>query len=263
MASAHLSLQAIQKIFRPKRGSPVMAIQEVDLEIGENEFVSIIGPSGCGKSTLLRLAAGLEQPDAGRVLVNGRPIEGASPDRGMVFQQPALFPWLTVQQNIAFALQKSGFSEVEKSERIQSYLQIIGMESFANAYPNQLSGGMAQRVAIARALAPNPQILLMDEPFGALDAQTRLFMQELLLQVWERQRTTVLFVTHDVEEAVLLSDRVVAMSRRPGVVKAEVQVPFSRPRQALELETDPHFLEIRYELLRLVREEARKAFSMN
>ncbi len=262
MANPYLSMQRICKTFQPKRGNAVTAIEDVNLDICENEFVSIIGPSGCGKSTLLRIAAGLEMPNSGLVMVRGQQVSDPTPDRGMVFQHSTLFPWLTVQENIAFAIQKSPYSEAEKQARIQSYLSWIGMERFSGAYPNQLSGGMAQRVAIARALSPNPQILLMDEPFGALDAQTRLFMQELLLEVWEKQRTTVLFVTHDVEEAVLLSDRVVAMSARPGRVKSQIEVPFSRPRNAMELETDARFLEIRHELLSIVREEARRAFEL-
>jgi NitT/TauT family transport system ATP-binding protein len=232
----------------------VVAIRDLNLSVGENEFVSLIGPSGCGKSTFLLMAAGLDEPSAGELFFNGDPVEGPGEKRGMVFQSYTLYPWLTVAENIRFALQKSSLGANEQKSLVDEFVSLVGLKGFENAYPNQLSGGMRQRVAIARALVYRPQMLLMDEPFGALDAQTRRLMQELLLRIWESHRTTVLFVTHDIEEALLLSDRVYVMSARPGTLKTEVKVDLSRPR-FVEMETSPEFLALRRQLLGLIREE--------
>jgi NitT/TauT family transport system ATP-binding protein len=263
MANATLEMQNIWVRFFPSKHEEVVAVEDASLSVRENEFVSLIGPSGCGKSTLLRAAAGLELPTGGQILVDGQPTYRPGADRGMVFQTYTLFPWLTVRENIRFSLSKSGLKEQEKDERIQRFIRLIGLDGFENAYPNQLSGGMRQRVAIARALVYRPKILLMDEPFGALDAQTRMLMQELLLEVWEKQRTTVLFVTHDVEEAILLSDRIFVMTARPGRIKTVVDIDLPRPRSLVELESTPEFDVYKKQILELVREEARKSFAGN
>lgn len=252
--SPKLCAQAVWKIFPAGRdGDRMVAVQDFSLEIGANEFVSLVGPSGCGKSTFLQIVAGLEEASRGQVLVDGKAINGPGADRGMVFQSYTLFPWLSVADNIRFGLKKSGLPRAEQEDRVQTYLRLIGLESFAGSYPNQLSGGMRQRVAIARALVSQPQMLLMDEPFGALDAQTRLSMQELLLEVWEKNRTTVLFVTHDVEEAILLSDRIYVMTPRPGRVNAVLEVNLPRPRSLLRTEAEPEFVRLKSQVLQLIR----------
>ena len=260
METPPLSLDSIWVRFAEGKKEEIVAVENASLSVRENEFVSLVGPSGCGKSTLLRVAAGLEQPASGTVKVDGKPEDRPGADRGMVFQAYTLFPWLTVRENIAFPLKKGSLPPEEKEALIQRYLKIIGLEGFEKALPNQLSGGMRQRVAIARALVARPRILLMDEPFGALDAQTRLLMQELLLEVWESQRSTVLFVTHDVEEAILLSDRVLVMTARPGRIKAEINVALPRPRRLFELESTPEFNGYKKQLLDLVRDEAKRSF---
>ena len=248
----------IWKIFGDRRGNDIVAVQDLSLAVRDNEFVSLVGPSGCGKSTLLMMAAGLESISAGDILFGGAPITGPGADRGMVFQSYTLFPWLSVAENIRFALKKSGLGRSAQDALVRDHIQLVGLTGFERAYPNQLSGGMRQRVAIARALVYKPQMLLMDEPFGALDAQTRLQMQELLLQVWQAHRTTVLFVTHDVEEALLLSDRIYVMTARPGRIKTEIVVDLPRPRNLLETESDPRFAALRRQVLMLIREEAQR-----
>lgn len=260
MSAYGLELDSIWVKFVPTRQSEVTAVESASLYVRENEFVALVGPSGCGKSTLLRVAAGLEQPSRGEIRVDGRTVDRPGADRGMVFQTYTLFPWMTVRENIRFPLKKSKLSEAEKDELVTRYIRLIGLEKFETHYPNQLSGGMRQRVAIARALVYQPRILLMDEPFGALDAQTRLLMQELLLEVWERQRSMVLFVTHDVEEAILLADRVIVMTARPGRIKAEINVELARPRNLFDLESSPQFTAYKHQLLDLVREEAKRSF---
>jgi ABC-type nitrate/sulfonate/bicarbonate transport system ATPase subunit len=236
----------------------VLAIDQVDLKIRNKEFATILGPSGCGKSTLLRIVAGLTKPSSGVVRMDGKVITEPGQDRGMVFQSYTLFPWLTVRQNIQFGLEISGL-EKEKQEQIaQEFVEKVGLNGFEQTYPKGLSGGMKQRVAIARALANNPAILLLDEPFGALDAQTRSLMQELLTQVWEELHKTILFVTHDVEEAIFLSDRVFVMTARPGKIKAEIDIPLPRPR-SYELKSGEAFLNLKKQALDLIREEAIKA----
>lgn len=251
----------VWKVFpaQQRGGEEVVAVQDLNVAIGVNEFVSIVGPSGCGKSTFLMMAAGLESISTGEIFVEGRPVTGPGPDRGMVFQSYTLFPWLSVAENIRFALKKSDLPRTRQNELVAQHVDLVGLQGFERAYPNQLSGGMRQRAAIARALVYRPQMLLMDEPFGALDAQTRLQMQELLLDVWQAQRTTVLFVTHDVEEAILLSDRIYVMTARPGRIKAEVVVDLPRPRTLLETESDVRFTALRRQVLGLIREESRRA----
>ena len=242
-------------LFRSPGRPAVEALAPIDLSVAENEFVSIVGTSGCGKSTLLGIVAGLVEPSAGRVLVDGRPIAGPGRDRGVVFQQYTLLPWLTARRNIEFALRGERMSAAERRRVADEHLELVGLGAFADALPRNLSGGMKQRVAIARALCYRPRILLMDEPFGALDAQTRMLMQELLMRIWETHRLTVLFVTHDVEEAVTISDRVLVMSNRPGRVKEEVPVELPRPR-TLDLQETPGFLRLRHRILASIREEA-------
>jgi NitT/TauT family transport system ATP-binding protein len=248
-----LRIEGVTKTF-PGR-PPVDALSPIDVTLAENEFVSLVGTSGCGKSTLLGIVAGLVEPTTGEVLVDGRPISGPGRDRGVVFQTYTLFPWLTARQNIEFALKGERMSGEGRRRSAMEHLDLVGLSSFADAYPRQLSGGMKQRVAIARALCYRPRILLMDEPFGALDAQTRMLMQELLTRVWESHRLTVLFVTHDVEEAVTISDRVLVMSNRPGHLKDEVAIPLPRPRTLAQQET-PEFLALRHRVLASIREEA-------
>jgi NitT/TauT family transport system ATP-binding protein len=252
--SPRLVIRGVSKTFdgRP----PVQALSPVDLTLADNEFVSLVGTSGCGKSTLLGIVAGLVEPTDGLVLVDGAPVTGPGRDRGVVFQSYTLFPWLSARGNIEFALSgEKGMTADQRRKVALEHLELVGLSAFADAYPRQLSGGMKQRVAIARALCYRPRILLMDEPFGALDAQTRMLMQELLTRVWESHRLTVLFVTHDVEEAVTISDRVLIMSNRPGRIKEEVPIPLPRPR-TLALQETPEFLRLRHRILASIREEA-------
>ena len=205
------------------RPRPIRALDCVDLEIAEGEFVALLGPSGCGKSTLLNILAGFEDNSEGTALIDGSSIGRPGPDRGVVFQEAALFPWLTVWENVVFGPKMQGVARAEYEERARELLEIVGLQDFAKAYPSQLSGGMRQRVGIARVLVMRPRALLMDEPFGALDAQTRLAMQELLLRVWEKLNTTVVFVTHDIDEAILLADRVCVMTARPARIGREIR----------------------------------------
>ncbi len=254
----------IQQISKTYQGDAheVTAIHGIDLQIRNREFATILGPSGCGKSTLLRIVAGLAKPTRGTVQLDGRTIGGPGQDRGMVFQSYTLFPWLTVKENIQFGLALSGIEKARQDQIAQEYVAKVGLRGFEHAYPKALSGGMKQRVAIARALANNPAILLLDEPFGALDAQTRSLMQELLTQIWEELHITILFVTHDVEEAIFLSDRVFVMTARPGRIKAEIDVPLERPR-SYEIKSSETFLQLKKQALALIREEAIKATQYN
>ncbi len=254
MNEPKLSVRGVRKVFDGRAGE-VVALDGVDLEIAEKEFVTVIGTSGCGKSTLLTIIAGLEEETEGEVDVDGGPVLGPGRDRGVVFQSYTLFPWLTAQKNVEFALQGSGS---EREEVAREHLKLVGLERFADSYPSQLSGGMRQRVAIARALSYKPEVLLMDEPFGALDAQTRQLMQELLTRIWEEHRLTVMFVTHDIDEAVFLSDRILVMTSRPGRIKQDIRVELERPR-TFEVFSSPEFFEYKGNLLESVREESLRA----
>ena len=226
------------------RGGEMVALNGVDMDIHENEFICVVGPSGCGKSTLLNIIGGLDTPTEGKVLVDGKEVDGPGPDRGIVFQQYALFPWLTVEKNVQFGLKLQGKSPEECQEIAQKYIKMVELEQFAKSYPKELSGGMKQRVAIARAYAVNPKVLLMDEPFGALDAQTRTQLQQELLETWEKEQKTCFFITHDVEEAISLAQRVVIMCARPGRVKDIVDIDIPYPRNQ-ETKMTPRFLELK------------------
>lgn len=225
-----LETRKLVKDFQTKHGV-VRALDEIDLYITPGEIVCLVGPSGCGKSTLLQIAAGLAEPSAGSVVLDGTAIDGPGPDRGLVFQSYSLYPWRTVASNVAFGLELTGMPKDEIRRRVDRYLDVMGLTRFANALPRQLSGGMQQRTAIARALATEPEVLLLDEPFGALDAQTRSSMREFLLQVWRETHATILMVTHDVEEAVFLSQRIYVMTPHPGRIAAEIAVPFGEERE--------------------------------
>jgi NitT/TauT family transport system ATP-binding protein len=233
-------------------GADTVALQASDLDIRRGEFMTLIGPSGCGKSTLLQIAAGLVTPTTGRAILNGRPITGPPAEIVYLFQQytKSLFPWRNVRDNVAFALERKPLSRKERAEQASSYLAMVGLEDFSTHYPWQLSGGMQQRVAIARALAATPRMLLMDEPFSAVDALTRLELQALLLDIWRKSGDlTIMFVTHDVEEAVYLSDRIAIMSRRPSTISRVIETGLSRPRHPVDTREDPIFLRLRHDLL--------------
>jgi NitT/TauT family transport system ATP-binding protein len=232
----------------------VQAVQGVNLSIAPGEFVSVLGPSGCGKSTLLGVIAGLMQPSRGELRVDGQPVRSPGADRGVVFQQHTLFPWKTVVGNVEFGLKMRGTASKERREQVREILYTVGLGDFQNHYPAQLSGGMQQRVSIARVLVNQPRVLLMDEPFSALDAQTRLHMQEMLLDLWSEFRITVVFVTHDIDEAIFLSDRVVVFSSRPGRIKAQIPVELDRPRFA-EVLTSAEFMRLKRRCMDLIREE--------
>ena len=238
-----LRIQNVEKVYEGRNGKTV-ALNGVNLDVYENEFICVVGPSGCGKSTLLNIIAGLSMPTSGRVTLDGEEIRGTDVERGVIFQQYALFPWLTVRKNVEYGLKLQKYSKEERNAIVDKYLDIVGLLKFAEAYPKELSGGMRQRVAIARAYAVDPKVLLMDEPFGALDAQTRAQLQTDILKTWEEQQKTCFFITHDVEEAVLLAQRVMIMSARPGRIKEIVDVDIPYPRtQATKLE--PRFSEIK------------------
>lgn len=237
-----------------------LAVAPTSLDIRPGQFVCILGPSGCGKSTLLNSVAGYVEPTTGQVLVDAKPVIAPSPDRGMVFQQYSLFPWKTVRENIGFGPKLAGHSAQECDSIANTFLAMIGLSDIANKLPGELSGGMQQRVGIARALANYPSVLLMDEPFGALDAQTRLIMQESLLNIWADFGTTVLFVTHDVDEAIFLADRILVMSTSPGTIIADLTVDLARPRVP-EIATSPAFIHLKKQCLSFIREESLKAFA--
>ena len=225
----HLEISNLYKQFPSKKGT-VVALKDINLYVEAGEFVSVVGASGSGKSTLLRLVAGLDMPTSGSITVDGARITAPGADRGMVFQRYTLYPWMNVQDNVGFGLKLQGMSKVRRRQETAYYLEVVGLSSFAKSYPKELSGGMKQRVAIARALATNPKILLMDEPFGALDVQTKESMQQFLLEIWRKTGCTILMITHDVEEAVFLSQRVYVLSARPGTVKQEIKInlPYER-----------------------------------
>jgi NitT/TauT family transport system ATP-binding protein len=258
-ARGHVLAERIHVDF-DRGANPHSAILDASLEIEPGDFVCLLGPSGCGKSTLLNCVAGYLQPSSGRVTVDGSAIRRPGADRGMVFQQYSLFPWKTVRENVAFGPRIAGKRQHEAIAIADRFLQMVGLANFAGRYPAELSGGMQQRVGIARALANYPSVLLMDEPFGALDAQTRVMMQETLLRLWSEFATTVLFVTHDVDEAVFLADRILVMSAAPGRIIADIRVPLARPR-ASELSTHDSFIRVKRQCLDLIRAESLKAFA--
>jgi len=256
-AAAQIVIDRVTHTYRPAYGRPVLALSDVSLHVRPREFLALLGPSGCGKSTLLYLVGGFLPTEGGRIAVDGKPVTAPGPDRGVVFQHFALFPWKTVRANILYGLERQGLPRAERMRRAQSFIDLVGLRGFEESYPSQLSGGMKQRTAIARTLAFDPAILLMDEPFGALDAQTRALMQAELLGIWQRARKTVIFVTHDVQEAVYLADRVAVMSARPGRIKAIVETRCG--------DRDPNirhsreFIDKVDEIWNLVRDEAIKA----
>ena len=256
-----LVIDQVTRIFPARQGhAPTRALEPVALTIGNNDFVTILGPSGCGKSTLLRIVAGLDHPTSGKVRLDGREVTGPGADRGMVFQSYTLFPWLTVRENIAFGLRERGMPEDKRNAVADRFIQQIGLNGFENHWPKQLSGGMQQRCAIARALPNDPKILLLDEPFGALDNQTRVLLQEMLLGIWERDQKTVLFVTHDIEEAIFLGSRVLVMSARPGRIKADIKIALPHPR-SYKIKTSPEFVALKERLVEEIRAEALKVAS--
>lgn len=261
MTTPKLRVVDLSMHFRTRRGTEVVAVDRLSLTVGDREFVGIVGPSGCGKSTLLRVIAGLVEPSTGAVFLDDREIEGPGADRGMVFQSYTLFPWLTVQGNVEFGSRLQTLPAAQRTSRAQQYIELVGLKGFEHHYPKELSGGMMQRVAIARALANDPDVLLMDEPFGALDAQTRVIMQELLVNLWQRTPKTILFVTHDIDEALFLSDRVHIMTARPGRIKQTLAVDLPRPRH-LDLLTSPHFVEMKKAVLDSIKEEGLKAIHL-
>jgi NitT/TauT family transport system ATP-binding protein len=254
---SQIVVESVKHTYRPPRGRPVLALDDVSLAVRPREFLALLGPSGCGKSTLLYLIGGFLPIESGRILLDEKPIMGPGPDRGIVFQHFALFPWKTVRANVLYGLERQGMARKAREERTQAFIDLVGLKGFEDSYPSQLSGGMKQRAAIARTLAFDPAILLMDEPFGALDAQTRSLMQEELQRIWQRTRKTVIFVTHDVREAVHLADRVAVMSARPGRIKAIVETGFDKSDP--ELFKSKGFLDKVDEIWTLVRDEALKA----
>jgi ABC-type nitrate/sulfonate/bicarbonate transport system ATPase subunit len=250
-----LRIEAVSRVFPGVQGGPpTRALERTDLEVEDNDFICILGPSGCGKSTLLRIVAGLDSPTTGRVVLDGQPVSSPGPDRGMVFQSYTLFPWLSVRHNVLFGNRA-------KPEVVDELIVRMGLRGFENHFPKMLSGGMQQRTALARALANDPKILLLDEPFGALDNQTRALMQELLLGIWEADRKTVLFVTHDIDEAIFMANRVAVMSARPGRIKSELRVELPHPRH-YTMKTSPRFSRYKAQLTEEIRVEAMKAAEM-
>ncbi len=252
--NGRLEAHGVTKVFRGKHGD-TLAIEGIDLHVEKGEFVCLVGASGSGKSTLLSILAGLADATTGEATLDGEPIEGPGPERGLVFQGYSLYPWRTVSQNIAFGLELAGYDKSEIRRRVERYLKVMNLEKWANARPSQLSGGMRQRVAIARSLAPEPEVLLLDEPFGALDAHTKTLMQEFLVSVWRETGTTILMVTHDVEEAIFLAQRIYVLSSHPGRVKREIVVPFDADRGP-EIRRDESFLDLRDEIRGLLLAEA-------
>lgn len=265
--TAKISIQHVQKTFRIKRNlghlkevlQPVSALQDINLDVKQGEFMVIVGPSGCGKSTLLDLLAGLTKPNSGQILLDGKAIAGPNLDRGIVFQQYALFPWKTALANVEFGLETKGVGRKERKQIALEYINLVGLAGFEHRYPHELSGGMKQRVAIARSLAYNPEVLLMDEPFAALDAQTRETLQSELLRIWETTRKTIIFITHGIEEAVYLGQRVAVMTSRPGRIKEVIEVPFESRTTEEDLRSNPEFVRIRHQIWDLLKDEVQRA----
>lgn len=253
-AAPRLQVDKVSLRYQKPDGGVFTALDQVSFEVPDQQFAVLVGPSGCGKSSLLYLTAGLNEPTEGEIYVGGQQVQGPGADRGMVFQSYTLFPWLTVRQNVEFGLKRRGMAAAQRKEIVDYYVNEVGLTGFADNYAKQLSGGMMQRVAIARALANDPQILLMDEPFGALDSQTRLQMQQLLLRVWGNSKKTVLFVTHDIDEAILLGDRVYVMGARPGRIKQILDVPIERPR-TLDMVMERSFIDMKRKIFGLLHDE--------
>ena len=257
-----LVIDSVSRTFPGAQGGPLtVALERTDLAVEENDFICILGPSGCGKSTLLRLVAGLDAPDTGGVRLDGRNVTRPGPERGMVFQSYTLFPWLNVRQNVCFGLREKGMPEAEQARLADSFIDRVGLGGFEKHFPKMLSGGMQQRTALARALVNDPEILLLDEPFGALDNQTRALMQELLLGIWEADAKTVLFVTHDIDEAIFLANRVAVMSARPGHIKYQLRVTLPHPRH-YTMKTSVEFSRFKAELTEQIRVESIRAVQM-
>ena len=264
MTSVKIGFQQVRKEFvvRGEGGGPsdrFTALEDITLDVRPGEFLALVGPSGCGKSTLLDLLGGLTAPTSGRILLDGRPIEGPARDRGIVFQQYALFPWRTAAQNVEFGLDIAGLKAKQRREIARHYLDLVGLTAFAERYPHELSGGMKQRVAIARSLAYDPEVLLMDEPFAALDAQTRETLQGELLRIWRATGKTIIFITHGIDEAVVLGQRVAVMTSRPGRIKHVVQIPETLRNETEDVRSLPEFGPVRHEVWSLLREEVLKA----
>ncbi|MEW9699779.1 ABC transporter ATP-binding protein [Paenibacillus sp. SI8] len=265
--TAKISIQHVQKSFRIQRNlghlkedaQPVSALKDINLDVKQGEFMVIVGPSGCGKSTLLDLMAGLTKPSSGQILLDGKPITGPNLDRGIVFQQYALFPWKTTLANVEFGLEAKGVPRKERRKTALAFIHLVGLSGFENRYPHEISGGMKQRVAIARGLAYDPEVLLMDEPFAALDAQTRETLQSELLRIWEATKKTIIFITHGIEEAVYLGQRVAVMTSRPGRIKQVIDIPFESRRGEDDLRANPEFVKLRHEIWDLLKDEVTKA----
>lgn len=260
MGDIKLKVSNLQKIFPAanKKEKDLIALKDINLEVKESEFVVMVGPSGCGKSTLINIIGGLEEATEGEVLIEGKPVTAPGADRGMVFQGYSLFPWLTVQKNVEFGLKMKKVPKAQREKTAREYIQLVGLSGFENALPKQLSGGMKQRVAIARTLANSPEILLMDEPFGALDAQTRMVMQELLARVSRETKNTILFITHDIDEAILLADRIYVMSRRPGTIREILEVNMNGERSH-EMLVTPEFLQMKRKIMDMLWQESQDA----
>jgi NitT/TauT family transport system ATP-binding protein len=256
--TAKITFDNVGKVFRA-RGAAVTALDSITFDVSDGEFLVLVGPSGCGKSTLLDLLGGLATPTSGRILVDGNPVTGPGLDRGVVFQQYALLPWRTAQGNVEFGLEAKGLPHRQRAARARDILHLVGLHGFADRYPHELSGGMKQRVAIARSLAFDPDILLMDEPFAALDAQTRDSLQDELLRIWQRTGKTIVFITHGIEEAVYLGQRVAVMTSRPGRIKQIVDIAITDRSATDDLRSDPEFARYRHEIWSLLRDEVRKA----
>ena len=251
-----LEVCGICKSFTHGRGESVEVLRDISLSVGELEFVTLIGPSGCGKSTFLRIVDGLTPCDAGTIRISGQIVSGTRPELSMVFQNFDLFPWRTTRENVEFGLEVKGWAKPDRRELSRRYIEMVGLSKFEDSYPHQLSGGMQQRVGLARALAVQPEILLMDEPFGSLDVQTRDLLQDELLRIWEKERKTVLFVTHSIEEAIYLADRIVVFTPRPTSVDREIKIPFSRPRDE-SLKSSQAFLDLRREIWAVLKKNVR------
>jgi len=252
-----IAIDKVAHVYRPPRGRPVLALDDISLQVQSREFLALLGPSGCGKSTLLYLIGGFLPIEKGTISINGEPVEAPGPDRGIVFQHFALFPWKTVRDNILYGLERQDMPRAERLKRAQHFIDLVGLSGFEDSYPSQLSGGMKQRTALARTLAFDPSILLMDEPFAALDVQTRAKMQDFLLDVWRDSGASVLFVTHHIDEAIALADRVVVFTARPGRIKTVVPIEMPRPRDPFS----PQAEALRRQLTELMRDEVDRAFA--